>query len=170
MTSQSAYIGKTNDISNDVKDACYNFVCLWEGYKIMKSIAMWKIGEKCNCQNITTQNSFNLNVREGAYLLIVWEQATQAMQNLPELENYGFMKMDETLTPRMMMQDISAPELLNISICECRNYCTEDYSCVTNNQPYSPACSCGPEEDIDEQLCMNTFIISILSKSDDRKM
>ena len=90
--------------------------------------------------------------------------------NLPDPENYGFIKMDERMmTPRMMTQDISAPELLNSLTCQCKDYCTEVCSCVTN-QPCSPACSCEPDADTDEQLWMNKFTISILSKSDYQEM
>ena len=91
--------------------------------------------------------------------------------NLPDPENYGFIKMDERMmTPRMMTQDISAPELLNSLTCQCKDYCTKDCSCVSNNQPCSPACSCEPEADTDEQLCMKKFNISISSKSDYQEM
>ena len=67
------------------------------------------------------------------------------------------------LSPKLMTQEISAPELLNNLVCSCNNYCiSEDCECISNNQPCTSACVCEPVEDGD-MLCLNPYTIEALN-------
>ena len=110
---------------------------------------------------LPTEDSFLLNLKRCVYQMIMWKQATQAMQNLPIPTNYGCVKdNDNVISPILMSQSISPPELLNNLVCECGNNCTEvKCVCILNNQPCTDACWC---EDIEggDMMCMNPSTIA----------
>ncbi len=113
--------------------------------------------------------SFNLHLKCAAYQLIIimeWTQVNtgKTMQNLHNTTDYGYMEdVDNSLSPKLMVQVISAPELLNKLVCNCENYCSDD-ECIYANQPCTTACVCDHAEDGDgDMLCMNPFTIESLT-------
>ena len=110
-----------------------------------------------------TENSFCLYLQRVVDQLMVWRQATQAIQNLPNSTDYGNEKGPEKhLQAQMMSQSHAAPELLNDLICDCtENSCANDCTCYKHGQSCTAACDCGaalPTFDVDT-WCNNPFTL-----------
>ena len=114
----------------------------------------------------STEVSFCLHLLRASHLM-TWHQAHKAIQQLPDPILYGYERDPQTqlLWPKLMTQDVSAPELLNEFLCDCVDGCRDACICSKNSQPCAPACECsadtiGPE---DEALsCKNPHMHSIV--------
>ena len=77
--------------------------------------------------------------------------------DMPPATEYGYGKSeDEILTPRMMTQQETVPELLNpVVVCECsQGSCSLNCSYFNLNQPRTSACACEAALDGDD-MCLN---------------
>ena len=163
-----ADIGSTLHINNESKKASTRFVCLVYG---KDETCLNKL--RCDMANKNilgkklppTNDSFMLHLQRAAHQLIIWKQSCQPTQMIPNPVEYGYYKDENNnVCPKLMTQEISAPELLNNLSCDCEDFCTGDCLCVVNNQPCTSICGCGKEDEHD-RLCMNRFTIDMLTSA-----
>jgi len=55
-----------------------------------------------------TDNNFWLHIRRSYYRLVVWRQASSAVQCLPNPREYGYEDTGNILHPKLMNQMVSA--------------------------------------------------------------
>ena len=174
-----AGLGNQAEISKQERAACAAFVTKLYGKECesLDAFRCERAGDtrkNAVAKKLTpTDDSFTLHLQRVVYQLNVWKQASQATQQLPNCRDFGYeMGPNGNLQPVLMNQGISAPELLNDLICDCKdNECNETCICFFNNQTCTAACGCGaslPMDDVDT-CCSNPFTleVSIHAGSDD---
>ena len=74
------------------------------------------------------------------------------------------------LCPKLMAQDVSAPELLIALVCQCNDSCVSNCTCKEHSQPCTIVCRCeaATEGQVDDTLTYsNIFAIQSNSSDDD---
>ena len=99
-------LGKTGLISNKVKFSCIRFLCLLYG---KDCVSLNKLCCEKSQRDILgkklppTEDIFILHMMRACYQLMVWIQAMQAMQNIPNATDYGYVKDSNTmLSPKLV--------------------------------------------------------------------
>ena len=120
-----------------------------------------------------TENSFHQHLLRTIYQLIIWKQAHIPFQELPDPTEFGYNQNEVYgLQPKLMTQDVSAPELLNDFMCECPDDAcnmASNCTCFTNSQSCTTACSCnGNVPGIDnDKWCSNPFTLATTVSDND---
>ena len=144
--------------------------------------------EKAHQKKIMAKNlppcddSLMLHLKRCSHQLIVWREAIILIQEKLDSVEYGYEKEQDgvSIMPQMMSQTPAPPELLNDLVCMCsqtNNQCGSEYTCSSNEQPCTAACTCGGLinfDDSDEStVCANPFTKTLYdseTESDDSDM
>ena len=82
-----------------------------------------------------------------------WGQTLNDVNNLYYATDHSSIKQGNMFQPRLMLQVVAAPELLNDIICNCEGFCTGKCSSCENSEPFTAAYKCDREADIYIWIC-----------------
>ena len=135
--------------NKEVESACIRFAGALYGHKNCQSLNELRsakaTGKYIQPKKLPpTQESFHLHVLRAAFQLHIWRDAPVGMiEQLGNVEDFGFMLENGVLRPKMMNQAMAPKELLNNIFCLCQpNSCHFDCACLENEQPCTEACGC----------------------------
>lgn len=100
--------------------------------------------------------------------MLIWRGALEAKVVLPDPKDVGYIADPQTglFTPHMMAQSVAPPELLGDLICLCKDQCSDDCVCSSNEQPCTLVCECKCSLN-EAAFCQNLFTMLASVNSDD---
>ena len=85
---------------------------------------------------IVFTNNFKIRY---SFQLMTLRQTLNAVKNIYYATDYSFIKQGNMFQPRLMLQGVAAPELMNDIKFNCDDFCIGECSSYENSEPFTAA-------------------------------
>ena len=92
-----------------------------------------------------TKDALTYNLQRANYQTAIWKKADTPFIDVPPPEVHGWLSDESGLSFHWMSKPVAPPEILQLSVCQCKRGCSGRCSCHSANLACTDLCKCGDE-------------------------
>ena len=145
-------LGENSIVQDAIFDTIEQMVCTAYGFENEVNIDDIRYKKCCGkefpdpIRLPPTKDELKQHIQRSNYQGLVWKNALEIEQDIPDPDGYGWKLVDGCLNVHWMDNEPAPNEILELVVCECRRQkCADEFQCLQLQIPCTDICKCKSE-------------------------